>query len=97
MRGSRLYRLHSHASRLTVPSPPLHRDGFSNRYARPASTAFATLTITQHTEHDRGTGPGPLRYNLKGRSRMVSRLVIVVHVLKIQDASRPVRFGRVNS
>ena len=28
---------------------------------------------------------------------MVSRLVIVVHVLKIQDASRPVRFGRVNT
>ena len=44
-----------------------------------------------------GHWPRILRYNLKGRSRMVSRLVIVVHVLKIQDASRPVRFGRVNT
>ena len=30
-------------------------------------------------------------------SRMVSRLVVIVHVLKVQNAPRPVRFGRVNA
>ena len=28
---------------------------------------------------------------------MVSRLVVIVHVLKVQNAPRPVRFGRVNT
>ena len=32
-----------------------------------------------------------------GDSRMVSRLVVIVHVLKVQNAPRPVRFSRVNT
>ena len=64
---------------------------------------FATSgTVTYQTEHNLGTAL-ELHITIElsefgtGDSRMVSCLVVIVHVLKIQNAPRPVRFSRVNT
>ena len=56
---------------------------------------FATLTVTEHTGHNLGTVPQ--NYTNAELAACVSRLIIVVHVLKVQDAPSPVRFGRVHA
>ena len=64
----------------------------------PTCTAYALHYIDFHRPNR--TQPGhctrSTHHHRTGDSLMVSRLVVIVHVRKVQNAPRPIRFSRVN-